>query len=360
MKRIFNFSAGPATLPLDVLKVVQEELLDFQNTGMSIIEMSHRGKVFEAVYFESLDRLRKVASIPDRFDILYMTGGASTQFALIPMNLSGKGRKAGYINTGVWSEKAIEQAKLQDVDVFMAADTQSTNHNHVPDKIEKASNLDYLHMTSNNTIFGTQFHNLPDPGDTKLIIDMSSDFLSKPIDWTHIGMAYAGLQKNAGPAGLTIVIIDKEYYARESAKTPTMFRYSTFAKNDSMYNTPPVFQIYFFNLILHWIEKAGGLVALATQNSKKAGHLYKVIDDLSGFYLGHAQKPSRSLMNVTFNFANKSLEAEFLRETEANGMHGLKGHRLVGGLRASIYNAMPEAGCAALADFMRAYASKHS
>lgn len=359
MKRIFNFSAGPATLPLEVLTEARDEFLDFQGSGMSIIEMSHRGGIFQKVHDESMARLRAVAAIPERFDILYMTGGASTQFALIPMNLARKGGKAGYINTGVWSKKAIEQAKILGVDFVEVASSKDQNHNYIPSPINVPAGLDYVHMTSNNTIYGTQFRTLPNPGDSKLVVDMSSDFLSRPIEWSHIGMAYAGLQKNAGPSGLTVVIIDREYYEREKEETPSMFRYSTFAKEQSLYNTPPTFQIYMFGLVLKWIEKQGGLTAVDAANEKKAKLIYDVIDAHPDFYLGHARKEDRSLMNVTWNLAKQELTDDFLKGTKAASMDGLKGHRSVGGLRASIYNAMPLEGCQALADYMKDFLKKN-
>lgn len=360
MKRIFNFSAGPATLPLEVLTEAQNDFVDYQNSGMSIIEMSHRGSIFKNVHDESQALLRQVAAIPERFDILYMTGGASTQFALVPMNLStGSGKKAGYVNTGVWSKKAIEQANIQSVPVVEVASSKDTNHNYIPSPIQTPAGLDYLHLTSNNTIYGTQYQSLPNPNDTKLVIDMSSDFLSKPIDWTHIGMAYAGLQKNAGPSGLTVVIIDREYYDREKETTPTMFRYSTYGKNESLYNTPPTFQIYIFGLVLKWIEKTGGLTAIDSANQAKAKIIYDMIDQNSGFYLGHAKKESRSLMNVTWNLSKTDLTDDFIKGAKAASLDGLKGHRSVGGIRASIYNAMPLQGCQALADYMKEFLNKN-
>lgn len=345
-------------MPTSVLETVRDELLDYQNEGMSIMEMSHRGKVFEGLLEEITARLRKVASIPDRFDILYMTGGASTQFALVPMNLSGPGREAGYMNTGVWSEKAIEQAKLLKLSVFDAGNSADKNHNYIP-AIKTKDGLDYMHITSNNTIYGTQFKTLPAAGGTKLIIDMSSDFLSRPIDWTNIGMVYAGAQKNAGPSGVTIVVIDREYYGREKADTPTMFRYSTFAKNQSMYNTPPTFQIYLFGLILSWIEKHGGLEEMQKLGERKAGYLYSVIDEFSSFYQGHAVKEARSLMNVTFRLPGEEFDKKFLKAAEERKLIGLKGHRSVGGMRASIYNAVPEEACQVLAVMMREFAKQN-
>ncbi|MCB1307224.1 MAG: 3-phosphoserine/phosphohydroxythreonine transaminase [Leptospiraceae bacterium] len=359
MSRSYNFAAGPATLPTGVLETVQKELLDYQGTGTSLMEMSHRGKIFDAVYQKAVSDLRRIAGIPERFDILFMTGGASTQFALIPLNLSGSNRKAGYINTGAWSKKAIEQAKIQKVNVHEVASSADSNFNYIPDSFDIVDGLDYIHMTSNNTIFGTQFQKLPDPGGTKLVIDMSSDFLSKPIDWTHIGMAYAGTQKNAGPSGLTVVVIDKDYYDREREDTPTIFRYSTFAKNDSMYNTPPTFQIYVFGLVLEWLDSMGGLKGIQQHNESKAALIYDVIDSMPEFFLGHARKDSRSLMNITWNFPDKELDPVFLKGADEKRMPGLKGHRSVGGLRASVYNAMPKEGCQALADYMQAFAGEH-
>ena len=353
MKRAYNFAAGPATLPTSVLETAQAELLDYHNTGMSIMEMSHRGKIFDAVYKDSIERLKRQAGVPERFDILYMTGGASTQFALVPMNFSQAGRTAGYADTGAWSKKAIEQATLQKVKVHNVASSADRNHSYIPARLDFNADLDYAHLTSNNTIFGTQWQTLPDPGKTKLVIDMSSDFLSRPIDWQHVGMVYAGTQKNAGPSGLTVVVIDREDYAREHEDTPTMFRYSTFAENESMFNTPPTFQIYLFGLILKWLEEQGGLTGIAKHNAAKAKLVYDVIDEYPDFYIGHAERESRSLMNITWNFKNKDHESAFLKGSQERNMDGLKGHRSVGGMRASVYNAMPLAGCEALAQYMR-------
>ena len=359
-KRIFNFSAGPATLPSSVLETIQAELLDYQGSGMSLIEMSHRGKVFDAVYRDSIERLRRLASIPENFDILYMTGGASTQFALMPLNLSVNGR-VGYVHTGAWSKKAIAQAQLRGLEVEILGSSEESNHNHIPQEISSAKGLDYVHITSNNTIFGTQFREFPDTNGVPLLVDMSSDFLSGPIDWSRVGMVYAGMQKNAGPSGATVVIIRNDLYEREKEDTPTIWRYSTFAKNDSMFNTPPTFQIYVFGLILKWLEdEMGGLEGVARHNEKKAALIYDVMDSKPDFFLGHAEKDSRSLMNVTWNFANADLNPVFIDECEKNGMAGLKGHRSVGGLRASIYNAMPLSGCEALAGAMQDFAKKHS
>ena len=357
MNRVFNFSAGPATLPLPVLEEAQGEFLDFRGSGMSVMEMSHRGPEFMGIYKESVQLLREVASVPDNFDILYMTGGASQQFTLIPMNFSKPGNRAGYINTGTWSKKAIAQAGLQGVEAHICASSDDANFAYIPDKLDLPQGLDYVHMTSNNTIVGTQFAKFPAlQGDAKLMIDMSSDFLSRPIDWTNIGMVYAGAQKNAGPSGLTIVIVDKAYYERESDKTPPLLRYSTYAENESMYNTPPTFPIYIFGLVLKWIRSQGGLEKMDALNREKAALIYDALDALPEHYLPHARQDSRSLMNITFNLKDKSREKEFLEGSVARKLSGLKGHRSVGGFRASIYNAMPRAGCEALAAYLGEFA----
>lgn len=359
-KRCHNFSAGPATLPLPILEEIQSELLDYQDSGMSLIEMSHRGAIFESLLEESFSLLRKLAAIPDNFDILYMSGGASSQFALVPLNLSEKGRSVAYVNTGIWSQKAIKEAKIQQLDVQIAGSSEDQNFTYIPTQLQFNTNLDYVHLTSNNTIFGTQYNTLPQPPQgSKLVIDMSSDFLSKPIDWQNIGLAYAGAQKNVGPSGLTIVVIDKAYYEREKDTTPSIWRYSTFGKNQSMYNTPPTFQIYAFTLVLRWLQSMGGLNAVLEHNQKKAQLLYGIIDAYPDFFQGHAQTRDRSLMNVTWRFHDNSLDKLFLEGSQKLRMNGLKGHRSVGGLRASIYNGMTQEGCSALATYMKQFWEEH-
>ena len=360
--RVYNFSPGPATLPTSVLQQVQSELLDYQASGMSLIELSHRGPVFEKVYHDSLSRLRNLAAIPEGFDILYMTGGASTQFALVPLNLSSSQSKplTGYVNTGSWSQKAIAQAKIQGIEVHLAGSSEDQNFNYIPEQLKTRAGLDYLHITSNNTIFGTQYKGWPTtPSDSHLIIDMSSDFLSRAMDWENIGLVYAGAQKNAGPAGLSIVIIDREYYNREKESTPSMFRYSTFAKSQSMYNTPPTFQIYVFALVLEWIEGMGGLEGIAKHNSQKAQLIYDILDKYPHFYKGYARKKDRSLMNITWNFPEPKLDKLFLEGAAQEQMRNLKGHRSVGGLRASLYNAMSMEGCEKLAEYMEEFYRNH-
>lgn len=358
MNRVFNFSPGPAALPLPVLQTIQEELLDYKNTGMSIMEMSHRGPEFLEVYYDSIARLKKLAEIPERFDVLYMSGGASLQFALIPMNLiSGSARDAGYVNTGIWSQKAIDQALLQGVPVHNSGSSKESGYDRIPESFDIPAHLEYLHITSNNTIYGTQFHKNPDTGGVPLIIDMSSDFLSRPIDWNNVGLIYAGAQKNAGPSGLTVAIIDRDLYSRESEKTPTLLRYSTFGKNESSYNTPPTFQIYVFRLVLEWIESMGGLHSMDVRNQEKAALIYNTLEAHPEVYKICAQKGSRSLMNITFNLINKDDEGIFLEESRKRRLLGLKGHRIFGGFRASVYNAMTIEGCRELAGFLTEFAA---
>ncbi len=366
--RSVNFSAGPATLPLSVMQKVQSEFLNYNNSGMSVIEMSHRWPDFEEIHFSSMKLLREILGIPERFDILYMTGGASTQFALIPMNLSVPGKKAGYIKTGVWAKKAAEQAAIQQVPVHIAGSSEEAKYSFIPKTLSIQEELSYLHITSNNTVYGSQFHSLPDPTSggafpsNKLVIDMSSDFLAAPMkteDWNHIGLIYAGLQKNAGPSGLTVVIIDKEMYQREKETTPTLFRYSTFGQNDSMFNTPPTFQIYMFKLILEWLKDQGGLTAMDAHNRKKAEIIYNIIDKYPDFYRGHVQKEDRSLMNITWFLKDADMEKDFVAQAKAEGMWGLKGHRIIGGIRASVYNAMEITGAEKLAAFMTDFRAKN-
>ncbi len=358
--RAINFSAGPSTLPLEVMEEVQKDLLNYRGSGMSVMEMSHRWKEFDEIYQESITDLRRIAAIPDTHDILYMTGGASAQFALIPMNLSGPGGRVGFIHTGIWSKKAMEQAKIQGVQVDMFASSEGSGFDRIPQDYSIPDGLDYIHITSNNTIYGTQYRSFPAHGKIPLVIDMSSDFLSQPVDWTGIGVAYAGMQKNAGPSGATVVVMDRSLYEREKESTPTLFRYSTYAKSDSMFNTPPTFQIYVFALVLKWLEKRGGLTATATYNEKKAAILYEYLEKHPEFYKLHAQKNSRSLMNVTFYPLNRDLEKELVAGADARNLRGIKGHKSIGGMRASIYNAMTLEGCQALVEYLDEFRRSHS
>ena len=352
-KRAYNFNAGPSALPLEVLETAQRELLDFQNTGMSIMEMSHRSKTFEEVHNGAIERLRKIFSIPENYEVLFLQGGASLQFTMIPMNFLQEGKTASYIQTGSWSEKAIKEAKLFGTAVE-AASTKENKYRNIPSLEEIKWNADdaYVHLTSNNTIFGTQWKVFPDTGDVPLVADMSSDILSKPVDISKFGIIYAGAQKNLGPSGVTVVIIRKDLVEKANKQIPTMLKYSTYADNNSLYNTPPTFGIYMLGEVLKWVENQGGLEQVAKNNEEKAALIYDVIDGSNGFYTGHAEVGSRSLMNITFRVADEELEKKFLDEAKAAGFVGLNGHRSVGGCRASAYNAVPREACQALADFM--------
>ncbi len=360
-KRIFNFSAGPATLPLEVLQAAQAELLNFNNTGMSILEISHRSKAYEAVNAEAENNMKELLNLGDDYRVLFLQGGASTQFAMIPMNFLSPGRTADYILTGSWSEKALKEAKILGGETHIAATTAEGNYKRIPsvEEIHLSANPAYIHLTSNNTIFGTQWANFPSFGDIPLFADMSSDILCKPFDASKFALIYAGAQKNLGPAGVTVVVIRKDLAESNPQHIPTMLRYHTHAANDSLYNTPPTFSVYMVNLVLRWIKDNGGSAGMEKRNVEKASLIYDTIDNSGSFYRGHADKDSRSLMNVTFRLPNEDLEKTFVTEATKAGMEGLKGHRSVGGLRASIYNAMTLAGCKALKDFMLEFQRKN-
>ncbi len=359
-ERIFNFSAGPATLPFEVLQEAQAELLNFQNTGMSILEISHRSKAYEAVNQEAEANMKELLGLGDNYRVLFLQGGASTQFAMVPMNFLAKDRTADYIMTGAWSEKALKEAKLFG-NTHIAASTAEGNYKRIPalEEIQLSENPAYVHMTSNNTIFGTQWQQFPDFGDVPLIADMSSDMLCKPFDASKFALIYAGAQKNLGPSGVTVVVIRQDLLENNPKNIPTMLRYETHSKNDSLYNTPPSFSVYIVNLVLRWLKANGGLAGAETRNKEKAALIYDTIDNSGGFYRGHADADSRSTMNVTFRLPSEELEKEFAAQATAAGLNGLKGHRSVGGLRASIYNAMPKAGCQALKDFMLEFQRKN-
>lgn len=361
MERIFNFSAGPATMPLAVLQEVQAELLNYKNNGMSVMEMSHRTKPYEAINAEAEANMKELLGLGDDYRVLFLQGGASTQFAMVPMNLLPEGRTADYILTGSWAEKALQEAKLFG-NTNVAATTAEGNYCRIPkaEEIKLSENPAYVHITSNNTIFGTQWQQFPTFGNVPLIADMSSDILCKPFDATKFALIYAGAQKNLGPAGVTVVIIRKDLLENVPKTLPSMLRYDIHAKNDSLYNTPPTFSVYMVNLVLRWIKAQGGLAAIEKNNVEKAALIYDAIDQSGGFYQGHADKDSRSLMNITFRIANNDLESVFVTEATKAGLDGLKGHRSVGGLRASIYNAMPKAGCQALRDFMLDFQKRNS
>ncbi|WP_106766560.1 3-phosphoserine/phosphohydroxythreonine transaminase [Paenibacillus faecalis] len=353
-KRAYNFNAGPAALPLEVLKRAQAEFVDFRGTGMSIMEMSHRGAVYESVHNEAQERFLALLGNPEGYKVLFLQGGASTQFAMIPMNFLGQGQQANYVMTGSWATKAYKEAKLIG-ETHIAASTEEDNYMSIPklSDISLSDNPAYLHITSNETIGGTQYKEFPDTASVPLICDMSSDILSRPFDINQFGMIYAGAQKNLGPSGVTVVIAKEGLIADSPKHLPTMLRYNTHVSNNSLYNTPPSFGIYMINEVLKWIEEQGGLEGMHNYNRKKASLLYNMIDGSEGFYRGCADEASRSDMNVTFRLASEELEKEFIKASEQEGFVGLKGHRSVGGLRASIYNAAPLESCQALVDFMK-------
>lgn len=352
-KRAYNFNAGPAALPLAVLERAQAEFVDFKGTGMSIMEMSHRGKVYEEVHNEASSRLLNLLGNPEGYKVLFLQGGATTQFAMLPMNLLTEGKTAGYVKTGSWANKALKEAKLIG-DTFVAASSEEDKYMSVPDlsKLNLPENAAYLHVTSNETIEGTQFQSFPDTGSVPLIADMSSDILCRPFDLTQFGVVYAGAQKNLGPSGVTVVIAREELLQNSPKHLPSYFRYDTHVENNSLYNTPPSFSIYMVNEVLKWIEEQGSLAGIEQKNKDKANLLYQAIDGSGGFYRGCANAADRSIMNVTFRLASEELEKQFIKQSELEGFVGLKGHRSVGGLRASIYNAVPYDSVKALVDFM--------
>ncbi|MBW2031552.1 MAG: 3-phosphoserine/phosphohydroxythreonine transaminase [Deltaproteobacteria bacterium] len=351
-KRIHNFSAGPAALPLPVLEEIRDELLDYKGAGMSIMEISHRSKYFDDVINGAVDRTKKLLGMGDDFHVLFIQGGASLQFCMVPMNLALEGRPVDYINTGTWSTKAIKEAQIQGRDVRIIASSEDRDFSYIPRGFQVDGEASYLHFTSNNTIKGTQWPEFPEAGDVPLVCDMSSDFMSRPIDPRPFGLIYAGAQKNIGPSGCAMVIIRRDMLDRIPEGLPTMLKYSTFSEKNSLYNTPSCFVIYVIGLVLKWLEEEiGGLEAMETINREKARILYDLIDG-SGFYRGTAEKASRSLMNVTFRLPNEDLEDRFVGEAAKKGLGGLKGHRSVGGCRASIYNATTLESVRALADFM--------
>jgi phosphoserine aminotransferase len=358
-ERIFNFSAGPAVLPLAVLEHAQRDLVSLPDVGMSILEVSHRSKVFEGVLAQAEADIRQLANVPANYRVLFLQGGASLQFTMVPMNLLSADATADYLVTGVWSTKAADEAKKIGK-VHIAATTKAEQFTRIPraEEIVLSRGAAYVHMTSNNTIYGTQWKTLPDVGDTPLVSDTSSDMFSRPIDVARHALIYAGAQKNMGPAGVTVVIIRDDLLARSAASLPVMLSYAVHAENRSLYNTPPVFAIYMLGLVSRWLIGQGGLDGIAAVNERKAGKLYAEIDR-SGFYRGTAQTESRSLMNVTFRLPSEELEKQFIKDAENAGLDGLKGHRSVGGIRASIYNAFPEAGVDALAHFMREFERRH-
>ncbi|KAB8144451.1 3-phosphoserine/phosphohydroxythreonine transaminase [Chloroflexia bacterium SDU3-3] len=360
MSNVYNFNAGPAILPRAVLEQVQAELLDYHGRGMSIVEMSHRAKEYEAINAEAESRLKALLGVGEGYRVLFIQGGASSQFALIPLNFLPAGKTADYLVTGTWSEKAYEEAKKVG-GAHVAATTAEGGFRRIPSagEITLSDDSAYVHYTTNETIHGVQFPSIPDVGGRRLVADMSSDILSAPLDASKFSLIYAGAQKNLGPAGVTVVVVREDWLEEAPKSLPTMFRYATFAKNDSLYNTPPVFAVYVLNLVLGWIADLGGLEAVRQRNAAKAQAVYDAIDSTGGFYRGHAEKAFRSPMNIAFRLPTPELEKEFLAASVAAGMVGLAGHRSVGGIRASLYNAMELEGAQALAALMLDFADKH-
>lgn len=351
--RIFNFSAGPAVLPMPVLEEARRDLVSLPGVGMSVLEISHRSRAFDEIIQGAEADFRALARIPEGYHVLFLQGGASLQFSMVPMNLLPAGVTADYVVTGSWSQKAVKEAKKVGA-VHVAATTEAEGFARIPrqDELRLTPGAAYVHYTSNNTIYGTEWASEPAAGDVPLVCDASSDIFSRPLEVGRYGLIYAGAQKNLGPSGLTVVVIRDDLAQRGAASLPTMLRYATHVENRSLYNTPPVFAIYVLRLVLRWLTAQGGLAAMAAANRRKAGKLYAEIDR-TGFYRGHAAPDSRSSMNVTFRLPSVELETLFAGEATAAGFDGLEGHRSVGGLRASIYNAFPEEGVDALVAFMQ-------
>jgi len=360
MSRCFNFSAGPAMLPTAVLERAREEMLDWNGSGMSVMEMSHRGKEFMSIAAKAEADLRELLSIPSDYAVLFLQGGASAQFAMVPMNLLRGKNKADYINTGAWSKKAIAEAR-QYCDVNVAATSEAQKFTSIPPfetwKLQK--DAAYVHYTPNETIGGVEFHWVPDTGEVPLVADMSSTILSRPVDVSKFACIYAGAQKNIGPAGLTLVIVRRDLLGQTLNGTPTVFDYQQMAENDSMLNTPPTYAWYLSGLVFEWIKQQGGIEGIAAINERKARKLYAAIDQ-SDFYQNPVELSARSWMNVPFTLANPELDKLFLEQADKSGLKTLKGHRSVGGMRASIYNAMPEAGVDALIAFMQEFEKQHA
>jgi len=357
--RIYNFNAGPAALPIEVLEEIKDSFLNFGGSGMSITEVSHRSKWFDDVINDAVERTRRLLNLDEKFHVLFIQGGASLQFCMIPMNFLGKGESADYVNTGTWSTKAIKEAEIQGKTIKVVASSEDNNFSYIPKNITFSSDAVYIHITSNNTIKGTQWASFPDTNGVPLIADMSSDIMCRSFDVDKFGLIYAGAQKNIGPAGVCMVIIQEDMLKRVPDTLPSMLKYTTYSSKNSMFNTPPCFAVYVIQLVMKWLEETiGGLEKMAEINRKKARILYEAIDS-GDFYKGTAQPDSRSLMNVTFRLPDEALEKRFIEQALENGFGGLKGHRSVGGCRASIYNAIPVTAIEALVDFMKTFEQKN-
>jgi len=359
--RVYNFNPGPATLPTAVLEKAQRQFVDYHGKGLSVMEMSHRSPEYDEIHNQAINNIRKIMSIPDNYHVLFLQGGASTQFFHIPYNFLSKETEADYIITGSWSKKAIKEAKLFGK-VNVAASSEDVDFTRVPEQSEMnfSENAEYVHITSNNTIYGTQFHTYPDTGNIPLIADMSSDIMSKRIDVSEFQLIYAGAQKNMGPAGVTLVILSDEMANKAKPDLPTMVNYKTHIEKNSLFNTPPTFGIYMIKLVTDWIIEIGGIEKVEEINNAKAEMLYNAIDKNPDFFKGTTEKSSRSKMNITMRLPSEDLEKEFIEGASKEGMIGLKGHRSVGGIRASLYNALPLDGVKKLTDFMEDFAAKHA
>jgi len=358
-ERIYNFNAGPAALPLPVLEEIQAEFLDFKGSGMSITEVSHRSSTFDEVINDAADRVKRLLNAGEDYKVLFLQGGASLQFSMVPMNLLADGQVADYVDTGTWSTKAIKEVEILGKQARVAASSEDQDFNYIPKNIAFNKDAAYAHITSNNTIRGTQWQSFPDTGPVPLISDMSSDILGRTFDIAPFGLIYAGAQKNVGPSGVTLVVIRQDMLARVPRDLPTMLKYTTFADKNSMFNTPPCFAVYVLQLVMKWIEETvGGLANMEKLNRQKGALLYDYLDK-SDFYNGTAAKEDRSIMNVTFLLRDSALEGTFIAEALANGLVGLKGHRSVGGCRASIYNASTLEAVEALVSFMAEFERKH-
>jgi len=357
-KRIFTFNPGPAALPLPVLKEVKKDLISYKGEGLSVLEMSHRGKTFESIIKQAEALMREVLAIPGNYKVIFMQGGATLQFAAVPLNLLPDNQSADYTITGSWAKNAFKEAQKLNKNVRAVASSESSNFDHIPKNFSVDPNAAYLHLTSNNTIFGTQWHKFPNPGSVPMVCDMSSDIACRPVDVSKFALIYGGAQKNLGPAGVTIVIIRDDVLQKSPANIPTMLNYKLLAEKESLYNTPPTFAIYITKLVLEWIKASGGLEKIGKINQRKAKLIYKIID-AGGFYRGTVQKADRSIMNVTFRLPSEELENKFVNEAKELNMIGLKGHRSVGGIRASLYNAVSLKTVKALAEFMKEFEKKN-
>ncbi|RAN85183.1 3-phosphoserine/phosphohydroxythreonine transaminase [Bacillus sp. SRB_331] len=355
MERVYNFSAGPSILPLPVLEKVQKELVNYNGTGMSVMEMSHRSSYFQSIIDEASSLLRELMNIPDEYEVLFLQGGASLQFSMIPLNLMSTYKKAGYVLTGSWSKKALQEAgKIGEVQVIASSEKEKFTTIPKMDDLPNDEELDYVHITTNNTIEGTKYVDIPHLERVPLVADMSSNILSEQYDVTKFGLIYAGAQKNLGPAGLTIVIIKRDLIGSANSDCPTMLNYETYSENNSLYNTPPSFSIYVAKLVLEWLKEQGGVSAIEEQNRMKSSLLYNFLDE-SKLFTSPVDPTYRSLMNIPFTTPSEELNNQFLQKSKERGFVTLKGHRSVGGMRASVYNAMPTQGVQELVDYMKEF-----